>query len=167
MDELIINFLNKYDDSITNYKELINYPNKKYLIENEIKQFDGLIYFIGKENFSLECYFLGAYHLNDKVWIWNWCHPISLKNIQLGNILINYALNFDNEKLNRDDFSFIRSILVNSRIQINNDVNLEILFGLIIDITKVKVIIPIEFEINNKKILYYYGIKNPSNRIYN
>jgi len=167
MEELIPIFLDKYDESINKYSKLINYQNKKFLIDNStIPISDGRIHFKGSEDFYLDSFFLGAYHTNDKVWIWNWCHPLPSKNIQLGNILINYALNFDESKLEREDFSFIRSTLVNSRINIDNDVNFDILKGLIIHITKVKVIIPIEFNINNKKIIYYYGIKEPSNKIF-
>lgn len=167
MDNLIPIFLSKYDESINNFSDLINFPEKEYLIDTSLTPVsDGIINFIGEETFNLEAYFLGAYHLNEKVWIWNWVHPLSSNNIQLGINLINYALNFDEEKLKRNDFNLVRSILVNSRIKINNDINLEILMGLIIYITKVKVIIPIEFKLDNKIIIYYYGIKNPSNKIY-
>ncbi|ADO67328.1 hypothetical protein crov295 [Cafeteria roenbergensis virus] len=169
MEELIPIYLNKYDEAIYNYSYLINYPFKEYLIDTSSTPVsDGRIHFKDNkdnEDFYLDAFFLGAYHNNDKIWIWNWCHPLPSKNLQLGNILVNYALNFDEQKLKRDDFMFIRSTLVNSRIQINDDVNLDILKGLIMHITKVKVIIPIEFSINNKKIIYYYGIKSPSNKI--
>ena len=167
MEELIPTFLNNYDESFNNFSYLINHPEKEYLIDTSATPLtDGKINFKGKDNFYLNSFFLGAYHLDEKIWIWNWCHPLPSKNIQLGNILINYAINFDEYKLERDDFNFIRSTLINSRILVDNDVNLDILKGLIIHITKVKVIIPIEFNINNKKIIYYYGIKEPSNKIF-
>lgn len=166
MDELIPEFLNYYDSSITKFKELIDYPSKKYLVDIAVNpKTDGTIFFEGKENFYLDCFFIGSYFTNEEIWIWNWVHPIPKKNIQLGNELINYALNFDEEKLDRTDFSFIRSILVNSRLKIKKDFNLDILFGLIMFITNVKVLIPIKDKLN-KNVIRYFGIKNPENRKY-
>lgn len=167
MNELIQTCFFKYDDSIKNYSDLINHNKKQYLMDqSKITVVDGVIKFFGNEDFHLDCFFLGSYNHNEKVWIWNWCYPLPKKNNLLGHELINYALNFNENKINRDDFVFIRSILVNSRIQINNDFNIELLQGLIMFITNVKVIIPIKATVGEENLTYYYGIKNPGNKIY-
>lgn len=170
MDELVITLFSKYDDSIKKYSDLINHKEKKYLL-NDISSIsgiksDGVLQFIDKEIFNLEVYFLGSYIHNENVWIWNWCHPYPKEHNLLGNKLINYALNFDDNKLKKEEFIFMRSMLVNSRIKIDMDFNFELLQGLIMYITNIKVIIPIKKKIGDIDQTFFYGIENPSNRIY-
>ena len=166
MEELIPDILAKYDESIKKYSKIISHPNKKYLINDVSEKTDGIVRFEGKETFDLDVYFLGSYNVKENIWIWNWCHPLEQKNLQLGHTLINYALSFDKNKLIREDFQFIRSILVNSRIKVEQDYNFDILMGLIMYITHVKAIIPIKAKINNVEAIYFYGSKEPSNKYY-
>lgn len=167
MDELIQTILSKYDDSIKQYSDIIKHPNIKYLInQGPIDKTDGKLKFESNDTFYLNSYFLGSYNVNEKIWIWNWCYPLRYENIQLGNTLVNYALSFDKNKLDRQDFQFIRSILINSRIKIERDYNFEILMGLIMYITNIKVIVPIKKTINNIETIYFYGTKEPSNKLY-
>jgi len=168
MEDLIPTFFELYDKSINNYNDLINYPSKIYLEDNSIvPTSDGIINFEDNkkgEYFSINSFFLGSYNKKEKIWIWNWCYPISKSNNKLGNELINYALNFEAEKLKRDDFKYIRSILVNSRISIDENFNLELLKGLIMYITNIKVLIPINHKDSDYDIDYYYGLENPENK---
>lgn len=167
MEEFIPNLLYKYDDSLKKYNKIKDLKKKIFFNQLDTNsRFDGRMKIFSKKDYFLDFYFLGSYIQEENIWIWSWCNPLPLHNIQLGKTLIDYALNYDDEKLKREDFDFIRSILINSRVKINDDYNLEILKGLILYITNVEVIVPIEETVNNKKVIYYYGISNIENKIY-
>jgi len=78
--------------------------------------------------------------------------------------LINYGISFDDIKLKREDYIFIRSILTNSRFKIDMNYNFEILVGLILYITNCKVLVPIEYK-EVKDVIYFYAIQEPENKI--
>lgn len=169
MEDLIPTILSKYDDSTNKYKKIINISNKKYTESTEddfdFKQ-DGKIIFDDKEQFFIPCFFLGSYNINENVWIWNWAHPLAKNQCKLGYSLISYGLNYDRNKLERPEYSFIRSILVNSRFKVKQDFNFDILMGLILHITNLQLIIPIEYTIGDLNIIYYFGIKDVNEKQY-
>ena len=166
MDEFIITSLEKYDESETEYGELINHKHKFFEIDDSITPIsDGRIKFGFDKIFTINSFFIGNYYIKRNIWIWNWCFAFPAKNIQLGKTFINYALNFDENKLKREDFTYLRTILVNSRIEIKNDFNFEILKGIILNIGSLKALVPIPNP-KNPDIISYYGIKNPSDKNY-
>lgn len=168
MDELIRKLFLRYDNSSELHQDLIKYKNKEFKLFNEKNiylKYDGKIHF-KDDNFFLDCYFIGTYHLDDNVWIWNWAHPLPRQNNNLGYNLVNYAINFDEKKVVKEDYIFIRTTILNSRIKIENNFNLELIQGLVIFLSGVKVIIPIANKINNKTVINYYGIIEPNNKKY-
>lgn len=169
MEDLIPNILSKYDESFEKFKDIINIKNKSYsesANDNFDFKYDGRIIFNDKDNFFIPCFFLGSYNKNENIWIWNWAHPLDRNQCKLGYDLISYGLNYDRNKLARTEYSFIRSILVNSRFRIKEDFNFDILLGLILHITNLQIIIPIEYKIGNLDIIYYFGIKNINDKKY-
>lgn len=169
MEDLIPNILSKYDESINKFNDIINIKNKKYSessVDDFDFKFDGKIIFNDKEHFFIPCFFLGSYNLNENVWIWNWAHPLDKNQCKLGYNLISYGLNYDRNKLERPEYSFIRSILVNSRFHVKQDFNFDILQGLILHITNLQAIIPIKYTFDNLTVIYYFGIKDINDKKY-
>jgi len=164
--DLIPQFFNTFDESqskndilINNYNHTeVGDPNKTTvaIIFNKktgMKTEPSL-----KENFLLEAEYMGIYLKESNIWVWSWSTNISKSLIPLSSNLINYALSFEEDKINREDFSLIRTMLVNSRIKIQNNDNLELLLGMILYITKGVFIIPIEKKFKNQTVINYFMI---------
>ena len=174
MEDLIVELLELYDNSLK-YNKLINHKNKEYLPFAELlsksigsngTKYDGKIVFRNEDKFELNAHFIGSYLLKENVWIWGYVHELSENNINMSTRILKYALSFDINKLQRPDFRFIRQCLVNSRLQINYDYNFDILMGIILMVTNLKVIIPIKYKFEDKDIIYFYGIDEPENKKY-
>ena len=104
--------------------------------------------------------------LKENVWVWGFVHELSENNINMSSRILKYALSFDEEKMKREDFKFIRKCLVNSRLKVKYDHNFDILMGLILMVTKLKVIIPIKYTFEKQEVIYFYGVDNPVNKEY-
>lgn len=174
MEDLIIELLELYDNSMK-YNKLIDFKNKEYLPFAEIltrsiasngTKYDGKIIFRDKESFELNAHFIGSYLVKENVWQWGYVHELAETNINMSTRILKYALSFDINKLQREDFKFIRQCLVNSRVKINFDYNFDILMGIILMVTNLKVIIPIKYKLEEQDIIYYYGIDEPENKKY-
>lgn len=175
MDDLIKEMLELYDNS-KKYDNLINHKNKTYVLyeknskknvnKNNIIKYDGKLVFREKESFELKCNFIGSYLLKENVWVWGFVHELSENNINMSSRILKYALSFDEEKMKREDFKFIRKCLVNSRLKVKYDHNFDILMGLILMVTKLKVIIPIKYTFEKQEVVYFYGVDNPVNKEY-
>lgn len=169
MEELYPKVFSYYDDSLE-YKYLQNFKNilvKLLDPSDDMKENGDVILEFPKKDLHLFAYFIGSYYPNDEIWIWNWCHPEPKNTFILGEKILNYALNLDQNNLQREDFQLIRSILINSRIKVKNNYNLEFLEGLILMICNLRVIIPIKKIINGKTVLSFYGIRNPNDNFKN
>lgn len=156
--ELIPEFLEKidysnktYHDYIENYQHTINIENKEKIT---------LVKFINNKDtdFFLKAQYIGVYLVDTNMWVWSWATSISKSLITLSNKLITYALSFEDDKLKRDDFKMIRQFLVNSRMKINYDYNIDILLGMILHITNGKFFIQDYRKLKNQTVIYFYLI---------
>ena len=108
---------------------------------------------------------LGYYDNENKIWIWGWLLPdTTVETIPLCNNLLNYGLNID-PSLGLSEHYFIKALLLNSRILVNDIIQLEINLAICAYILKdsIKFIFPQKkyLDDNNKKyITYYYLVKN-------
>lgn len=141
MDSNLTDFIKKsletFDDQNTNATELIQrYEGKSIDFINQKMKFNN-------EFFDFEI--LGVYDPNTKVWIWSWAIPIINPNyIYETSQLLKYGLtkkifgnvtveentyfkeNTDSSKIN----FYIKTVFLNSRILINNNLELEILLAI-------------------------------------
>lgn len=157
--DLIPQFYKSYDNSELDFKDFINNYSHKPVAQTS-KELTSVLFSNKKENFVLKSEYIGIYLKESNIWVWSWATNVSRSVNKLSSNLINYALSFEDDKINREDFSLIRTMLVNSRIKIKQSYNLELLLGMIIYITKGKFILPIEKKLKNQTVISYYLILN-------
>lgn len=163
INNLIKKSLEFYDNqNAINYKylfnsQLLNRPNEeKVLIVDEFN-FD---------NIKLEASYeiLGIFDNQTKVWIWSWLLPnMSLNEILISKKLLDYGLKLEPSSNTHDHF-YIKSQLTNSRILIENNIELDIHLAIISYLVKdlYLFIYPKKIYYNEEKTKYlicYYIIK--------
>jgi len=164
--DLIPLFFKEYDESNFTHSKLINnYSHQQ--INQPNKSLNAVQFTNSKENFILSSEYIGIFMKESNIWVWSWASNVSRSFTPLSSNLINYALSFEEDKINREDFSLIRSMLVNSRIKIQKTYNLELLLGMILHITKGIFIVPIEKKLKNQTVIYYLLITDINKKIIN
>lgn len=161
---LIPDFLNTLDKSLEKYQDYLeNYEKKSITIKKTNRTFFN--FKKSSELFNLESEFIGIYLHQSKVWIWSWVTETEKSLIKLSNKLISYALSFEEDKLQREDFKLIRKLLINSRQKIESPENLDILLGAILYLTNGKFIVSDTHQFKNETATYYHVITD-DNKIY-
>jgi hypothetical protein len=159
--EFIKNALKKYDNQNNKYYELIHNENvSKDHHYNVIK--------FGSDKYTFEL--LSYFDNETKIWIWGWL-LLRLENEfnELSRGLLNHGLNLSPSS-NSEEHYMIKSFLINSRIQINENVQLDINLAICSELLKDNIlfIYPEIVYIDKSKgkyIILYYLIKKKSNDI--
>ena len=156
LNELIINALDVYDNNILKYE--------KYIIQDvhinydtyEIKFYNNNNNNIYENNFEI----LGLFDNTNNIWIWGWVIYINNDAIKISKEILNYGLKIDPEPFPSIKSSFIKSLLVNSRILIETDIeltnNLAIIYYLIRN--KCSFIFPHIYYLDDINFITYYFI---------
>ena len=145
----INNKYNKYIDN-TNFKIEVTSPNITFYFDDYNQEFDYEI--------------LGYYDNQNKIWIWSWLiGEFESYKTETSRQLLEYGLKLE-PRTNTDDHYYIKSLLVNSRIQIQESIQLEINLAIYSSLMreKIKFIFPrkkIIDETNKTYITLYYLIK--------
>ncbi len=160
LSQTIKNALEKYDNINEKYSSYINNPNVFLGSEtpDQIRfNFDNTY-----DNFEYEN--LGYFDNQNHIWIWSWVFPrVSMKETKISRELLEYGLKLEPESNTHDHF-MIKSLLVNSRIQIEESTQLEINLAIYTSLLrdKIKFIFPhkrIIDDSNQNFITNYYVIK--------
>lgn len=165
---LIKNAFNYYDNKLELYEHLLSkihryelIPNNLDLEKNIIKFFDKSNNFIFKANFED----IGTYFNKTKLWVWSWAY-LSKPRIQtnaknknfISRMLLNYGLdiNLDNNntKINKD--IMLKELLINSRLIITTDTNLNILLYIILYISKKEFVYKNYFQKEKDPVSYIF-----------
>lgn len=106
---------------------------------------------------------IGTFDNSSKVWVWGWLLPIPSIDKQMAQNLLSYGLKLDYES-NLNEHQFIKSLLINSRILIEEDVQLYTNIAIYSYLLKdnIKFIYPVINYIDDSKknyIIIYYGIQ--------
>ena len=73
---------------------------------------------------------LAIFDVQTKTWIWSWSIPIIFKElVNESKYLLNYGLSLE-PKINQEDFYYLKVLLTNSRIKIDDDIQLDILLSI-------------------------------------
>jgi hypothetical protein len=161
--EFVKNALKKYDKQNNKYYNLINHDDVN-LDENL-----GVITFNKVDDHDRYTFELLSYFDNGtKIWIWAWL-LLRLENNfnELSRGLLNHGLTLSPSS-NSEEHYMIKSFLINSRIQINDSVQLDINLAICSDLLKDNIlfIYPRKFYIDKTKdkyIILYYLIKKKYN----
>lgn len=162
VSSLIKKALEYYDNQNSiNHKYLFN----SYILnkeENKVVIIDE----INNNNIKLEANYeiLGLFDYQTKVWIWAWLLPyLKLDNMIIAKKLLDYGLKLEPSSNNNDHY-YIKSQLINSRILIENNIELDIHLAVISYLVKdlYSFIYPKKIYYNKEKtkyMIYYYIIK--------
>lgn len=123
IDSTIRSSLEYYDRNCEKYNDFLkNIKYIKYIDNNQ--QTDEIIFYDKNKNILLQSPFeiLGLYLPNKHLWKWSWSMPtFPKKRTLLSRKILDYAFNLNNE----DDY-LLKSKLINSKINIYNDLQLDI-----------------------------------------
>jgi len=135
---VITSALTYYDNSINTYSKLLKY-NRKLYYDNERKCY--VVRFLNKKQeivFASKCEIIGKYDLLNGYWLWAWADNSYESHIsQYSKKILNYGLNLDNSKL--------RDHLINSKIFLNSNAQLDVHIALILYILKKQLIVPVSW----------------------
>lgn len=158
LSQTIKNALEKYDNINEKYISYINNPNFVFSTEDQIRFNLDNTY----DNFEYE--HMGSFDNQNHIWIWSWVFPKSnMKKTKISRELLDYGLKLEPESNTYDHF-MIKSLLVNSRIQIEESIQLEINLAIYTSLLRDKIkfifpnIIPLD-QSNQTFMTNYYLIK--------
>jgi len=126
MDENVSDFikksLNYFDEQNNKYKKYLPKNTELLLKEKKIIDFK-----TKKLITNIDFQVLGVYHNKTNVFIWAWVLPyLNLNETKISRELLDYGLKLE-PKTNNIDHYYIKSLLINSRMCIENDIDLELL----------------------------------------
>jgi hypothetical protein len=159
INQFIKKSLEYYDNQQLKYKNLIVSENVEFSkTSNEIT-------FINKkdeERINADIELLGYFDHQNKIWIWSWLlSDLQSSLTKTARELLNYGLKLEPNN-NTEEHIFIKSLLVNSRITIEEKVQLDINLGIYSYLSrdKYQFIYPHnKYDKNNIAYTYYYLIK--------
>lgn len=151
------------------YYDSQNDKNKKYIENTKIifSGEDNKISLIDQdENILLDCNYeiLGLFDNQTNVWLWSWLLPfLNSNDTIISRKLLDYALKLEPQS-NSYDHYYIKSQLLNSRITIEDSIELDIHLALSSYLTKdlFSFIKPLRINLNKEQTKYntiYYLIK--------
>ena len=157
MDKVkLFQFINKafeyYDTQNKKYLEYIKSQKHKIDDEGDITIYSK----INSDNTIITTYeILGILDETTNIFLWGWATNVVSNLKELSQNILTYGLSIDNKDLN--EHIFLKSQLINSRILINQDIQLETILAIISYIIRDR--IKFIYKIKNKSSIYYYGIK--------
>lgn len=161
INDLIIKSLNYFDKQNSEYSK---YIKNTYLIHTK-----NSIQIIDKNSNKIleaEAEVLGIFHHKTNVFLWGWLLPyLSIKETTIIRELLNYGLQL-NPTSNSTEHFFLKPLLVNSRINIDSDIELNTIQAISAYLlrNKYRFIYPYTIKVsetnNDKFITTYYLVKN-------
>ena len=162
LNEFIKKSLIHYDNQNMNYLSILNldHQNVKYNLENTEITF---IYDDNKQD-TFDFDVLGYFDNQNHIWIWGWLlTELNANQTLLSRELLNYGLKLEPSSNSLEHF-YIKALLVNSRVKIDEDIQLETNLAICSYLTKNQIlfIYPRRRYLNNEKtkyVTFYYFIK--------
>jgi hypothetical protein len=120
-------FIKDISDFIKKSLEYFDNQNKsfdKYIKSDKyIINRNNIIYNINKEEI-FNCELLGFYDNENKIWFWSWAKTNMRSDMtNISNDLLKYGIKLD-VSTNNMELSFLKPLLLNARIKIENDIEL-------------------------------------------
>lgn len=159
LNQLVLKSLDYYDEQCINYFNLINIHNNTQFTMHTGE----IIFFFDDDKTQLfDCEILGYFDNKTNVWFWSWVLLVNNDVCKLSKELLDYGLKLDLPKL--IERFYIKSLLVNSRIQFTEYTQLDTLLAICSYLlkTKIQFILPVKKYLDNNKkeyITFYYLVK--------
>jgi hypothetical protein len=167
LGQLIISALKHFDEQNIKYLNLINTQNININIKS-LNLYDLnanlIIFYENTDEYSFNYELLGYFDNQTNIWIWGWVLPnIDYDKTNICRNLLNYGLKLE-PNTNSDEHYILKSFLLNSRILLEEHIQLEINLAIISYILKDNIlfIYPRKLYIDKNKqkfITIYYLIK--------
>ena len=154
--QFILKAIEYYDEQQEKYKDLINSKKEFDESNNEIK------FTLKNDNVFGTYEILGYFDKNTKIWVWGWVsNQASSSSTQICKNLLNYGLKLEPRNA-IDDISehyFIKTLLVNSRILIDDEIQLDINLAIYSYLLKGKISFILPKYVESSNIIIYSLIK--------
>jgi hypothetical protein len=161
LNEFIKKALIHYDNQNKKYLSILNLNNENVIFNSENTEIT-FIYDDKKDIFDFDM--LGYFDNQNQIWIWGWLLTnLNANQTVLSRELLNYGLKLEPSSSSIEHF-YIKALLVNSRIKIEEDIQLETNLAICSYLIKNKIlfIYPRKRYLNNEKteyVTFYYFIK--------
>jgi hypothetical protein len=162
LTEFIKKSLIHYDNQNMKYLSIININHQN--ISFNTQNTDITFIYSDDKQVTYDVDVLGYFDNQNHIWIWGWLlSDLNAKQTPLSRELLNYGLKLEPSSNSIEHF-YIKALLVNSRIQIEEDIQLETILSICSYLTKNKIlfIYPRIRYLNNEKteyVTFYYFIK--------
>lgn len=158
MVDFIKKSLNYFDEQNNKYKKYLSKHTS--LLVKERKIIDTRT---NETIANIELQVLGTYHNRTNVFIWGWVLPyLTINETKISRELLDYGLKMDPLSNNVNHY-YIKSLLINSRIHIDNDIDIELLQAISFYLLKEKTDFIYEYkfgkDIDDLLLTAYYLIK--------
>jgi hypothetical protein len=159
VSDFIKKSLDYYDKQNNKYKKYLPKNTELLLEEKQIIDFK-----TKKKIANIEFQVLGVFHNKTNIFIWSWVLPyLSIDLTKTSRELLDYGLKLEPQTNNINHY-YIKSLLINSRIYIENDINLELIQAISAYLLKDKLDFIYEYKFGNKSssdifLTTYYLIK--------
>ena len=162
---LMKNAYKYYDEKFDKYNKILNsYDNViEETFESDLKE--SIIRFYKNDKLILEANYegMGNYYYKENLFVWSWGIIDSNKNMSyISKSILKYGLDItlnstsENSEYNLN--SFLKMLLINSRILVTNQVELDILTYISFYLSKKDYFMAFK-EADNYKFIYLYNIK--------
>ena len=160
LNQFIKKALDHYDNMMLKYNDLINSTKINYYLDkNEIEFID-----INGKILDFPFETLGYFDNSNHIWIWGWLlQDLKSEQVEICRELLNYGLKLEPDTLTAEHNLF-KALLVNSRIMIEEDIQLDINLAIISYLmrNRFKFIYPRKLYVDDNKdkfVTFYLLIK--------
>jgi hypothetical protein len=159
LNQLVLKSLQYYDEQCINYFDLINIHNN---IQFNMDNAEIVFFFDDEKTTLFDCEILGYFDNQTNTWFWSWVLLVNIEVTKLTKELLDYALKI--ELAGVVEGFYIKSLLVNSRLQLTEYTQLDTLLAICSYLlkTKIKFILPVKKYLDNNKkeyVTFYYLVK--------
>jgi|LauGreDrversion4_2_1035121.scaffolds.fasta_scaffold246768_3 hypothetical protein len=160
LNQFIKKALQHYDNQNLSNKDFLNVPdsNIKFSLESNT-----ITFIVDDKEKTFDFEMLGYFDNQSNIWIWAWLLTnLNSEQTKLSRELLNYGLKLEPTSNSIEHF-FIKSLLVNSRLSVEEDVQLDTNLAICSYIIKNKIIFIYPrkrfIDKSNNYVTFYYLIK--------
>lgn len=156
MNKIISDALKYYDENMEKYSHIMNNIHSTTIDNNTMTFFDKDKKILFTSNIQI----IGAFNINENLWIWGWCMSNKPKDIiYLSRKILLYGIDIEQDK---KEVSILKNELITSHITIADKTQIDIYCALALYLTKTKCMyVSTEYILNNEIKIMYFVLEMP------